>query len=416
MNCNKIKQIFQAMVKSIVESGEFRPTFQALPGDNIFDKELLPRGEMLLWGEAARGYVKAREDVIGIATAEKTWSPTSVDETLSHYLGGVLHAIPERRAEALQSGASEILKRFNDTPKPWTVDLFVNGVDTGCAGLAFGRFSFVIAAIETPQYVAKNMSLDQATSLVMARTEVFAIDEQSAVQRARSSLEEHLGALNALCSVEVPPSSIRLSHSSHIAQTYSICHANAVGQEPGEMWFQPVQNRFPLTRQAFLDAMETRGGYQVSRILSDPSSEFSDRVLSAYVLAGGACVDLWPERSFFLFAIALESVALGRGIKSEITYQLGTRVAHLIGKNLEGRRDVATQISRLYNRRSQIVHEGKTGVANDEMYLIYLYCMAALHTLVLSPAFSHMRSNADLDEWFRDRVLEAPDYVHDERS
>jgi hypothetical protein len=65
---------------------------------------------------------------------------------------------------------------------------------------------------------------------------------------------------------------------------------------------------------------------------------------------------------------------------------------------------------------SQIVHEGTTGVANDEMYLIYLYCMAALHALVLSPVFSHMRSNADLDEWFRDRVLEAPDYVHDERT
>jgi hypothetical protein len=39
------------------------------------------------------------------------------------------------------------------------------------------------------------------------------------------------------------------------------------------------------------------------------------------------------------------------------------------------------------------------------MYL--LYCQVALYMLVLSPTFSQMKTNADLDRWFGDRVLEA---------
>jgi hypothetical protein len=409
MNSNKIKQIFQDMAKTITQSGEFGPAFQALPSERLFDRESLLRGDTLLWGEAARASVKACDDVTAIATNEQIWSRSSVDETLSRCLSSVLHAGSEKRAEALRTEASEILRRFTEQPREWAVDLFVNGMDVSCAELTFGRLAFHLAPVNIPPHVQKNMSLHQPNSLMMARIKTTSVDEQSAIERARKSLEEHLGALNALCSQGLP-SDIRLSHASHVAQTYSIYRAGIVGDEPGEIAFQPVQNRFPLVRQVFLEAMDKRGGEQVGRMLSKPPSEFSDRVLSGYVLAGGACVDPWPERSFLLFAIALERVALGNGTRSEITHQLATRVAHLIGGNFEGRRDVARQMSRLYDRRSHIVHEGEIGVANDEMFLMYLYCMTTLHVLVLSPAFSEMKANADLERWFSDRILEGPSH------
>jgi Apea-like HEPN len=402
MNSNRIKQIFQEAAKTITESGEV----EVLPGKRLFDKEYLLRGDVLLWGAAAHAYQKACEDITAIVSAEETWSRASVDDALADFLARVVRAKPESRAEALQTAGSGIMNRFNEMPARWMVDLFVNGMDVGCADLAFGKFSFLVAPIGAPQYVQRNFSLDQRTSLVMARAEVVAIDRESAVERARDSLEEHLGALNFLCSDQVP-SVIRLSHSSHVAQTYSIHRAGIPGEEPGEMRFQPVQNRFPLMRQAFLEAMEKRGGKRVSRMLSDPPSEFSDRILSGYVLAGGGCVDPWPERRFLLLTIALESVALGKGSKSGITHQLGARIAHLIGANFEGRRDVAEQMNRLYDRRSHIVHEGQTGVPSDEMYLLYLYCQVALYMLVLSPTFSQMKTHADLDRWFGDRVLDA---------
>ena len=64
--------------------------------------------------------------------------------------------------------------------------------------------------------------------------------------------------------------------------------------------------------------------------------EYNRRVLLGYQFAGAACVDHYPERSFLMLAIALESAILGKDAKSEITYQLGARVAHLIGKYRKG--------------------------------------------------------------------------------
>jgi len=304
MNSNKIKQIFHQMAKAVLKSAEFGPAFSDSQGYRLLDGESLLRDDVLLRGEAARAYRKACEDITAIAADEQIWSPSSVDETLWRSLSLVLHAEPEQRVNALQNQASEVLGRFSEHPREWTIDFFVNGMDVSCAGLTFGRCAFHLVPLDIPSHAQRNMSLDRTDSLMMARIEMTAIDQQSAVERARDSLEEHLAALNALCSQGLP-SHTRLSHASHVEQTYSIYRAGSVGQELGEFSFQPVQNHFPLTRYFFLDAMEQRGGERVSRMLSEPPSDFADRVLSGYVLAGRACVDPWPERRFLLFAIAL---------------------------------------------------------------------------------------------------------------
>ena len=54
-----------------------------------------------------------------------------------------------------------------------------------------------------------------------------------------------------------------------------------------------------------------------------------------------------------MLAIALESVILGRDTNSELSRQLGNRVAHLIGSGLNGRKLVAKTINELYRRRSK---------------------------------------------------------------
>lgn len=421
MNGNKIKQAFQKMGKAIIQSGEFRPIFQL--DDHAFNPGFILRDGVSLWGHAARTYLEACEEITAIVAGkqtlppalvgEKTWSPDSVDKAMSECFAPVAHAEIQARGQELQAAASKIVDRFNKKPAVWTVDLLINGMDPDCADLSFGRFHFLAADVDIPQYLRK--SLDRSNSLIMARTDAIAIDEQSAVERAKSSLEVHLPILNALCSGR-PPSSFELSHVSHVAQTCSIYRVGVLGQEPGNISYNAAITRVPLTRKVFLEIMDERGGHRISGMLSEPSSEFSDRVLSGYVLAGGGCVDPWPERSFLLFAIALESIALGTGNKSEITHQLCTRVAHLVSGNLEGRRDVVKQMNDLYRLRSHIVHEGRAEVSNDELFYIYLYCMAALHVLVLSPAFSEMKTNDDLEKWFSDRVLEAPNHWESEHD
>jgi hypothetical protein len=143
-------------------------------------------------------------------------------------------------------------------------------------------------------------------------------------------------------------------------------------------------------------------------MLASLENEFHKRLVSGYALAGSACVDIHPERSFLMFAIALESVVLGKETKSELTHQLATRVAHLIGNGPAGRKHVVRWVNNLYERRSRIVHTGEYGVSRTELALIQYYCMAALANLTLSPAFEGFNANSQLEAWFKDRMLEGP--------
>jgi hypothetical protein len=86
-------------------------------------------------------------------------------------------------------------------------------------------------------------------------------------------------------------------------------------------------------------------------------------------------------------------------------------VAHLIGSGLNGRKLVAKTINELYRRRSKIVHTGEYGVSRTDAALMWFYCITALNMLVVAPAFSSFKTSAELEEWFRDRVLDGPNHM-----
>lgn len=153
--------------------------------------------------------------------------------------------------------------------------------------------------------------------------------------------------------------------------------------------------------------MERRGGIRLSELLNN-SNEFGDRLLAAYGIAGTACVDRLPQRAFMFFAVALESVVLGKGGDGEITFQLATRVAHLIGgDNLDDKRKVVEQAKRLYKMRSKIAHAGESQVSFADVLEIQNLCLTTLLAMTISPAFENMTRNSELEEWFSDRILDA---------
>jgi hypothetical protein len=137
------------------------------------------------------------------------------------------------------------------------------------------------------------------------------------------------------------------------------------------------------------------------------SDSFAKRVISALETAGEACVELKPHRAFLLFAIALESVVLGRQTQSEITYQLSARVAHLLAADLESRRSIAKAVNELYGVRSKIVHTGETDVSRAELESIHQLCLSTLYALVVLKPFVGMRRVVELEQWFGDRMLGA---------
>jgi len=63
-----------------------------------------------------------------------------------------------------------------------------------------------------------------------------------------------------------------------------------------------------------------------------------------------------------------------------------------------------------YERRSRIVHGGQYGVWRREMVLMFFYCTTALALLAISPALAGFKTNADLDGWFKDRMLDGPNH------
>ena len=99
------------------------------------------------------------------------------------------------------------------------------------------------------------------------------------------------------------------------------------------------------------------------------------------------------------------SVALGKQIKSEITYQLSARVAHLLASTIDARRSIVAQVNDLYKLRSAIVHSGEDEVSETDMYTIRGICLSSLQTLATSPGFAAMKCVEDLDQWFEDRML-----------
>jgi hypothetical protein len=179
----------------------------------------------------------------------------------------------------------------------------------------------------------------------------------------------------------------------------------------GSMRAHLYNRRVPLMRAQFDAIVGGDVGRSVSQKLASDETDFNRRLLSGYQYAGAACVDSHPERSFLMLAIALESVILGRDTNSELSHQLGNRVAHLIGSGLNGRKLVAKTINELYRRRSKIVHTGEYGVSRTDAALMWFYCITALNMLVVAPAFSSFKTSAELEEWFRDRVLDGPNHM-----
>jgi len=123
----------------------------------------------------------------------------------------------------------------------------------------------------------------------------------------------------------------------------------------------PVFRQAGPLRQIPLNQVSRRKGFsRISELLSKESpTDLEDRILASVQWAGRAQVEPRREEAFLLYAIALESLLLGKDVKSEIAYRLAVRCAHIGGgPALEDKKRVVDQIQSLYDLRSKIVHSG----------------------------------------------------------
>lgn len=365
--------------------------------------------------EFAGARLGALDKLDALLGADGAWSRSTIDDAVLDFVGRIVEFQPDQRQADVRGAVDETVARFAEAPSSWVVDLLVYGFDQSCAGVRFGQVLLLEEDISVFTQGRAHFTQFPTGVQVFARLETTAIDQESAMQRAGNTLDEHLMIINALCAREMP-SSIEVSRTDHLRPFYSAIKVRR-SDNFGEQVHTSVQHRrVPLTGQQLRAVVEGSVGGRLNAMLAAEENEFNRRVLLGYQFAGAAAVDHHSERSFLMLAIALESAILGKDTKSELTYQLGARVAHLIGKGLNGRKLVAGTVNELYERRSRIVHTGQYGVSRKEAALMSFYSSAALSMLVLAPSFNDFTKNAQLEDWFKDRILDGPNHYSPDPS
>lgn len=404
MNTNRIKQLFAAFAQKFPVPGKDAPKEnepRARP--QMIKGPLLARGNLVLRDEAALEYLEMLDKASEIAASDGIWSRTSLDDLLAESVFHVATAPPEARAESIRIQADRIVGLLKNAPDKWNVDMSVAGLSPDCAGQTFGRIQFLLDSVKS-RLESPELDDDAGKRKVLfIRACVESIDVQSARPAAQALADQHLAVLNALFS-DWQPSRIDLyrGQPKPIIRE-SIMRAVKIGGNTGQTEFGNTLTGTILSRDEWIRFLRARGGIDVSGLLIRDDT-FATRIIAGYVTAGTACVEPKPQLAFLLFAIALESIVLGRQ-KTEITYQLSSRVAHLLAHTLDARRSIVTQVNDFYRLRSAIVHSGERDISESDVYAIRRVCLTGLQTLATSPDFARMNSTEELDQWFEDRML-----------
>lgn len=163
----------------------------------------------------------------------------------------------------------------------------------------------------------------------------------------------------------------------------------------------------PLSLQNLLENNKKRGwGFtKIADLLAKNRNGLEDRIISAIQWAGKATVESKKEEAFLLYAISLESLILLDNEKEELGYRLRTRVAHLLGGDLESRTKISDKVRELYNVRSKIVHSGSYQVTDADVSLIRSYSKNCILHIVNNEPFSSMSGVDAMVQWFNEKIL-----------
>jgi len=411
MKVGRIKQLFRQFAQALPEPGvpedAERGVMQILKGP------LLIRDGLVMSDELALTYLETLEEMYDLASKDGSWNKSAIDDLLAKHLLAVAKAESSGRPDVIKVQADEFEATLRAKLTTWEMDLSVFGMANDCAGLSFGKLRFMTDVVRSPMQIPGILDPGVKTLVLFARARVEAIDRKSATDRARDIVDRHLAVLNALCSDLVPSRTV-LAHTNAASRKFTLYRSlpiagpKSVSPEERELRSTFEGPAVPLSRADYEAFLKRRGGSRMSSLL-EGSGSFAGRLISAFETAGAAGVETRPQLSLLLFAIALESVVLGRDTQTEITYQLSARVAHLLSADLAPRKTIAKRVVDLYRLRSKIVHAGSTDVSEAEVESIREVCLNTLIALATLPAFAKMTSVDELEEWFKDRMLGASD-------
>lgn len=189
---------------------------------------------MYFKGEQADAVLSALNEIETLADKSEYWNVSSAKDQFCECLSGVELGQPE----SVKTQSEKLLKAFSAKPKTWFVDLLVSGASLEWHDLKFGKLTFLSEAEELLHSfgvspLTKPLRAKYPVPPLLVRVQVSAVNEASAVDKAKISLARHLAVLNGICS-DGFPSKVRFIEGFDFGRTYNVYRISGCDGEDGQ--------------------------------------------------------------------------------------------------------------------------------------------------------------------------------------
>ncbi|HTC74454.1 MAG TPA: hypothetical protein VK684_02680 [Edaphobacter sp.] len=402
---------------------------QLSPGVFRDSTVLLSRGDrtIILVGDDADRYTEIKSSIYDALFArERPVSRRAVNGLIDDFFMRALasgdHTKNPGLGEQVRAEAQQLKTALFEKPQNWEVQLMVEGLAPSGLPMTVGEIQFQqldgagLSELKerTSERIRKlgprdvdavlaQMSghLDILLGKTVATVSVSAVDEEAAIQAAKRELQITADAINLFTPRERMGGWVFLPGDTMPQRELILAYCENSKLTPSFRQAGP-HRKIPLNQIA------TRPGFaRISTLLRKESpTKLEDRILASVQWAGRAQVEPKREEAFMLFAIALESLLLGKDVKTDIAYRLAVRCAHLGGgPALDDKKRVIDQVQSLYDLRSRIVHSGSFVVSEEELTLISEYAVSTLMIVIDREPFRGMTEIKELETWFEAQLL-----------
>lgn len=387
-------------------------------------------GNVVLDHKQAKEYRECLDELYNSNKIRKKHSKRAVEILMQE---AILHALAlnnKRCDKPFEDRLSEAIKelkgKLHVNPKPWVVHMRVEGLAKEGLPYKFGKVQFWLAdehnlgelkdkcgAIPdrgTVPSESSNSDIDEYfLNHPIASIEVSACDAEAARFTARRELRLTLDVINFYSQPKNTKAQAyfvgELQPTKEIVLAYEI---------EGSSCHYRLDNVGPFALISLKD-MEPSGienpvFCRISKILgADHRTEIEEKILASIQWAGRAAVELQERReeAFLHYAIALETIMLGRKQDAELTYRLSMRTALLAGDTPEKRVEIKKEIRELYGIRSKIVHSGLYEVTDDDVAKIRSLVVTCIMRILTKEPFISMTKEDQIDDWFDQTMLSA---------
>jgi hypothetical protein len=400
---------------------------QFTPGIFRDSTVLLSRGDrtIILVGDDADRYADIASSIYEALSGRRPVSKQAVKGLVDDFFMRVLTDGDSARnpnlGEQVKEEAKQLKIALFEKPKNWEVQLMVEGLapsglpsqvgqvqfqyldDTALSALKV-RVSELIKKLQPRDVDAAVTQMSDSLEILRGRAvgvlSVSAVDEEAAIQAARRKLQITVDAINLFSPREPMGGWVFLPGETMPQREFILATC--------EDSIRPAFRSAGPRRKIPLGQISKRKGFvRISELLRKESpTDLEDRILASVQWAGRAQVEARREEAFLLYAIALESLLLGKDVKTELGYRLAIRCAHLGGgPTVDDKKRVVDQIQSLYQLRSKIVHSGNFVVSEGELDLIREYAVLTLFIVIDQDPFRSMTTSREFETWLESQLL-----------